>query len=229
MCAWPPFFFFFRLDAAVILRMGTPYEKRSRPKRARKRVGLPPAAGQQPPPAAGQQLPPAAGQQLPPAAGQQLPPRLPDGTTQPETSIFSVKRPAPLPAVSAVTKPVPARAAAVFFGPMAAKLKSASLIIFTKAVATPYITHNSASGWTRGGCLVLRLQRSNPVLQLRNSSQFLSQFGDLGLQFEALRLAARQGTLQFFHLVRAGAAIGPRSHLARHSSTVDRVLCSTTG
>ena len=98
---------------------------------------------------------------------------------------------------------------------MAAKLKSASLIIFTKAVATPYITHNSASGWTRGGCLVLRLQRSNPVLQLRNSSQLPSQFGDLGLQFEALRLAARQGTLQFFHLVRA--AIGRRSHLARHS------------
>ena len=60
------FSFFFRSVAAVILRMGTPYEKRSRPKRARERVGLPPAAGQQPPPAAGQQLPPAAGQQLTP-------------------------------------------------------------------------------------------------------------------------------------------------------------------
>ena len=36
-----------------------------------------------------------------------------------------------------------------------------------------------------------------------------------------------QGTLQFDHLVRA--AIGRRSHHARHSGTVDRVLCSTAG
>ena len=59
------------------------------------------------------------------------------------------------------------------------------------------------------------------------SSQFLLQFDHLVLQCEAVRLAERQGTLQFVHLVRA--AIGRRSHQARHSNTVDRVLCSPTG
>ena len=83
------------------------------------------------------------------------------------TVIFSAEKPASLAAVLAVTLAFPAMPATELIGlvvAMETKCKSASLIISTKAEAIPYITLYASFLLTPGGCLVLLLQHSNPVL-----------------------------------------------------------------
>ena len=66
-----------------------------------------------------------------------------------------------------MTHVFPAIAATELFGlvvAMETKFKSASLIMLTNAEDIPYITLYASFLLTPGGCLVLLLQHSNPVL-----------------------------------------------------------------